>query len=261
MARYAIVIGINHYTPVSKNGLKTLSGAIQDATNVYEWIVAHGGVEEKNAFLITSTQDPLNPIKNTVDSAVIEITRRVVEEENGEAERIYFYFAGHGIGVELDRENNGLCMANWSEYGINAGSLSSKEYLESFLNQGLFKEVVIWMDCCRTSRFFLKPAGAPSLQQLGTVKNPLYMVAFGSQFQNQAYEYSVGSSEQVDKRGVFTAVLLEGLNGGAETAGAINARTLGDYLHLFVPIRAEDNNFSQQPEVIGNVSAINTISF
>jgi len=261
MSRYAIIIGVNHYTPVSQKGLKPLTGAIQDATDIYKWAIAEGGVDPENAFLITSTEQPLNPIKHQVDQAVEKITAKIVEQESSKAERIYFYFAGHGIGVELDRENNGLCMANWTEYGSNTSSLSSKDYLLSFLNQGLFKEIVIWMDCCRTSRFFFTPAGPPSIQRLGNVSDPLYMVAFGSQFQNQAFEYSVGTNYQVDKRGVFTAVLLEGLNGGAETAGVINARTLGDYLHYFVPIRASENNFLQHPEVIGNVSALNTIVF
>jgi len=261
MARYAIVIGINDYTPVSKRGLKPLHGAISDAIAVHKWIVEHGGVLEEDAFLITSTANPLNPIKQAIDDAIVAITEKIVEEQGGEAERLYFYFAGHGIGVDLDRENNGLCMANWTEYSMDSGSLSSRYYLQSFINQGLFKEVVLWMDCCRTSKFFYSPAGAPTLQHFGIVTDPLYMVAFGAQYQNQAYENSISSNEQTDKRGVFTSVLLEGLHGGQGSLEVVNARTLGDYLQLFVPKRAQEHNFSQKPEVIANVDAVNTIIF
>lgn len=261
MGRYAIIIGINHYPPLRSKGLKTLSGAINDATAIHKWVVEHGGVPEENAYLITSTEDPLNPVKQGIDKAITEITAKIVEEEDGEAERLYFYFAGHGIGVDLERDNNGLCMADWTEYSPNASSLSSKLYLQSFLNQGLFREVVLWMDCCRTSKFFFNPAGPPGIQHLGAVTDPLFMLAFAAQFQNQAYENSVPNNEQVDKRGIFTSVLLEGLHGADGLLNVVNARTLGDYLSMVVPLRAQEHSFSQKPEVISNVDAVNTILF
>jgi len=260
MASYAIIIGVNDYTDPVHKGLKTLKGAIRDANDVYDWIIGEGGVLPENAYLITSTQNPLNPIKNDVDVAIGEIMEKVDKNDHLDADRLYFYFAGHGLGVELDLENSGMCMANWSEYMKDSASLSSKDYKQKFLNEGLFKEVVIWMDCCRNTKYYFRPQGGPGITPLGPNFNPKWMLASATEYQNQAFEYddpAVGD----EKRGIFTSVLLKGLEGDASDGEHVTATSLGDYLYYNVPKKAQENGYSQRPDISGNTGKYNQIIF
>ncbi|RLJ80228.1 caspase family protein [Pedobacter alluvionis] len=262
MANYAIIIGINHYTAPDKQGLKALKGAVNDAQKIYEWIIGPGGVPPENCRLIQSVADPLNPIKNQVDHAIADIVRMVVTKDNKNADRLYFYFAGHGMGVQIDRENNGLCMADWDEYMRDSATLSSSEYKKKFINEGLFKEVVIWLDCCRTTKLFLSPQPGPGIVPLGQNNNPRMMLAFGTEFKNEAFEAEFSIGNDLETRGVFTRVLLDGLIDLARNErGKVDANDLMDYLDFFVPRAAQQAGFSQEPEFYTNLTKVKTIMF
>ena len=258
MSNYAVVIGINHYTPPEQQGLKTLKGAIQDAQDFYEWVTTKGGVPKNNCHLILSTDDPKNPtpIKKEVDDALVKINQAVVANDNKNADRLYYYFAGHGLEVHLDKYNNGMCMADWTEWNQNSSALSSRSYEQKFLNEGLFKEVVIFLDCCRNKKYDFNPQGPPDIRQIGPNDQTKYLVGFAAQSKNEAYEMAQ------EPRGIFTKVLLEGLNGSAEREGnRISAESLVDYVIIHCPSQAQDAGFSQKPEFPRNVNKLETIYF
>ena len=53
---YAIIIGINNYTPPTQKGLKTLQGAINDANKVEDWVSsATGGNVPASNYTLSST--------------------------------------------------------------------------------------------------------------------------------------------------------------------------------------------------------------
>jgi uncharacterized caspase-like protein len=251
MSNYALIIGINDYTAPAKKGLPTLKGAVKDATAVRDWLVNNNKVPAANCRLITSTSNPLNPIKNDIDTAIVEILDKVVDENGKDADRLYFYFAGHGFGVDRDAENNALCMANWSFSLSDAATLSSSDYKRKFLREGFFKEIIIWMDCCRNTRVNLVPGANGGLYpDQGPNMNPKWFVAYASQFQNQAFEAETDGEEP---RGVFTTVLLNGLNGAAVQNGEpINADDLRDYLFRNLPVVAKAKGLTQRPDVNHN---------
>ncbi len=252
MSSYAIVVGINDYTPEDDEGLRTLNGAISDAESFKRWVTTTGRVDDKNCHLITSTKKPLTPVKDMIDDAIQKINQTVINEDNNDADRLYFYFAGHGLGVEDDKENSGLCMANWEEGNCDARALASEEYRRKFLNEGLFKEVVIILDCCRNPKVYFHPAGSGSIKpRLGPNNNTRWMVAYGTQSGNETYEFSVGDGET---RGIFTKVLLEGLNGGASKDGkTISAKDIADYLEFNLLLAAKEAGYAQEPEILGNI--------
>jgi uncharacterized caspase-like protein len=259
MASYAVIVGVNHYTPENQKGLKGLQGAIHDATNFYDWVTTKGGIPKENCHLITSSTDPLKPIKDMVDDAIIAINDAVIQNDNKDADRLYFYFAGHGLGVELDQENNGMCMANWAESRRDAAALSSSDYKRKFINEGLFKEVVILMDCCRNTKMYFTPHGSPGIVPLGPNITPKWMVGFATQHQNEAFEANLANT---DTRGVFTKVLLDGLNGAASKDGrTISAGDLIDHLYYNVPIEAQAAGFNQKPDILNNLNAHHTFYF
>jgi len=261
MANYGIAIGINHYTPPTSQGLKELKGAIQDATEVYKWLINEANVPVGNARLVTSTLDPLRPDKTIVDTAITEIIQLILNN-GADADRFYFYFAGHGLGVERDSENNGMCMANWNELMRNGTSLSSKSYKQKFLNEGLFKEVVMWLDCCRNTKVNMTPENNPGLTLMGQNLNPKWFVGYATQYQSPAFESSVLTASGNETRGIFTRVLLEGLRGAAAKNGKpVNADDLRDHLRFYVPREAEKAGYLQKPDVYHNTDSFDLMLF
>lgn len=251
MTNYAIVIGINDYNPPENRGLASLNGAIADAESVYDWIIRKGDVDSKNCHLITSDRDPLNPIKNDVDEVIGKIVADIMDNQSRKAGRLYFYFAGHGIGVEQDLEQNALCMANWSDFTADSSSISSGSYKQKFLSEGLFTEIVIWLDCCRNIKSYLRPGASPGIiPRLGAINNPKWFLAFATHYQNQAFETTGTNGEP---RGIFTKVLLEGLNGTASPGtSTITGLDLSDHLYFNVGPEAQKAGFLQEPEVSTN---------
>lgn len=263
MANYGIAIGINDYTPPNQRGLKGLRGAIPDATEVHKWMIEHGKVPSDNCILITSTSDPLHPDKTIVDTAIAKIIGMTLNN-GGNADRLYFYFAGHGLGVDRDSENNGMCMANWNELLRDGAALSSKSYKQKFTNEGLFKEVVMWLDCCRNTKVNMNPGENPGLMQMGPNLNPKWFVGFATQYQSQAFESTSTSIAGTSKeaRGIFTKVLLKGLKGDAARDGRpINADDLRDYLRFHVPVYAQEDGYIQRPDVYHNTDSYDPMLF
>jgi uncharacterized caspase-like protein len=262
LANYGISIGINDYIPPDQQGLRKLDGAIKDAELMNEWMIKFGGVPEGNAFLLKSTSDKIEPIKDMIDQVISDMVTKIVTKENADADRFYFYFSGHGIGVELDSEINGLCMANWTRFVKDGAALSTTSYKKKFINEGLFKEVIMWLDCCRNTKVNVNPAAHPGLTQWGT-NRPNHFVGFATQYQSMAFEATKKVTERTDEsRGIFTEVLLKGLAGAAQSAdGRITADSLRDYLKFHTPVLAQESGFLQDPEVTHNASAVSQMYF
>lgn len=258
---YAIVIGINDYYPPEKRGLKTLSGAINDADAIYDWLTVQGNVPVANIKKFTSTIDPRNPVKSAIDLHIANLFREIAETKNADAERFYFYFAGHGLGVEDDATNIGLCMADFLQDVADITSLSSKDYKTKFLTDGLFNEIVIWLDCCRSDKFSYKPQPGPGIRRIGSKTDIKKFIGYATTPGNKAREVTVNSGEEIEARGIFTKVLLDGLNGGAAKDGKITAEGLVSHLYFHIPILAQKHGLSQKPDFDNNIHAANDIIF
>ncbi|MEM7013629.1 MAG: caspase family protein, partial [Verrucomicrobiota bacterium] len=105
---FALVVGIDDYPK-----FKSLAGAKQDAKDFAKWLADDemgGGVPNDNLKLILSKKNPTRPIHDDIDAALDEIFEAT---DNIRAERLYFFFAGHGLA----RSNFGadLCLATWSK--------------------------------------------------------------------------------------------------------------------------------------------------
>lgn len=261
MSVYAIVIGVNHYPPPANLGLKSLAGAILDAQAISEWLLGPGGVPAKNLYLLTSVVGRKKVLRHDVDNAVADITRKVLKN-GGDADRLYFYFAGHGMAIENDSNNNGLCLSNWDSILFDAATLSSSDYNRKFVTEGFFKEIVFWMDCCRNKKLRLNPGQSAGVNLRGPNTNPKVFLGFATTYENAAYEATTPGSHNDEIRGIFTEVLLQGLNGEAANGnGTIDTESLTDYLYINVPIAAQRAGFSQMPEIYRNTSSIRKIDF
>lgn len=245
---FALVIGINDYTPPNQFGLRTLKGAVNDANSFAEWLLtpSGGNLPVENVQKIVSSPTPLKPLQDEIDDAFLEIESAILKK-GGSARRLYFYFAGHGLGTLDSTIDTGLCLANWTEKRRHS-ALSSELYKDYIKQYGYFEEILFIVDCCRNTKINIKPK-APNFSSitpgLNAGKTKLFM-AYATQYQDQSYEVESESSEL---RGAFTSALIDALNGAAGTNGQLMPDDLRDYLRIETPKIAQKNGYKQIPEV------------
>lgn len=248
---YAVVVGLNDYPRFGSSG-RSLEGAVEDAKRFAGWLedsATGGGLPKENCKLVTSTPEPLSPTQSGIDEA-IELVWGTAEK-NGGARRLYFYFSGHGQAKKS--QDVALCLCHWSTRYRHA-ALSSQYYLDMLLSCTPFEEVIVLLDCCRVRA--VDATGAAS--QLGcavplaTAGSKGHLVAYGTEFQNPAFEAEAEVTEGSGPivRGHFTEALLAGLRGGAaQPGGGVTATGLQGYLEIEVPRIANEHQHTQQARV------------
>jgi len=202
-ADFGLIVGVDNYPR-----FRSLCGAVRDAKRFHKWLRdGNGGnVAEDHARLVLSKLDPLSPLKKQVDDELNEIIRRADALHGGH--RLYFHFSGHGIGLRRT-DDVALLLAEWSEK-LGGLALSTNEYRGNLVGMGLFDEVVISLDCCRTA---VKGAVVwPPV--LSCTPEPRcatqYLVAYATTLGSWAVERSAPDCEW---EGVFTHRLLFILRG------------------------------------------------
>jgi hypothetical protein len=241
---YAIIVGINRY-PL----LKDLEGSVKDAEAFTNWVKTGGGVPEKNVRTILSDTPPKpgdRPVLDEIDKAFAELFKLAAAEP---ARRLYCYFAGHGCSAESD--HLALLMANAEKDFLNR-AMNASEYHRVLAKRPLFKEQVIFYDCCRNYDERVTgrnpewddgkpPAGTAEIKQF-----VMYAAAF-TQFANEK------AIELTDKRGLFTKALIEGLEGKAAKRSqgkwVVTTMSLVPYVTMRLQELATPFSLSQKPSL------------
>ena len=246
---FALIIGIDDYTPPRESGLRTLQGAVNDANEFEKWATDPNGgnVAAPNCKKIVSDPQPLRPLQDEIDDAFLQI-QQAIQNNGGRAKRLYFYFAGHGLGALDNIDDTALCLANWSE-NRRKSALSSEAYKDVIRQYGYFEEIIFLADCCRNSKINvngMEPTFAPLASHQFSGSTRLF-VGYATTYQDESYEVEMEDSEM---RGVFTKVLIDGLNGdAANDNGVVSADKLRDYLKKYTPIEAQRHGYKQVPDV------------
>src|SRR5882724_11856441 len=97
---YALLIGVKDYLDTKKHGLGNLGSPANDITSLHEWLTdpAFGDVPEGNCIVLHS--DPsFSPHHDEINAAIDQLRWEADNNKGGGAERIYFYFSGHGFGL------------------------------------------------------------------------------------------------------------------------------------------------------------------
>lgn len=245
---YAIVVGVSHYLELPK-----LLGPENDAEKIYNWLISKtgGNVPKKNCYLIKSSENPLLPVQDSIDDCFGEILSSLNNQDN-EGRRLYFYFSGHGLGIEFN--DTALILPKWSDTLRNY-ALSSSEYYKTLIQSGLFQELFFFLDCCRNRIVGTKGAlpyfGNPKPSSATGTCNAY--VFWASEFDNKAYEAFIQPEEgkKLDNnrtRGLFTISLLKGLEGAAAKKGILTVGNLIEHLEKDLPKLAEKVNKIQNPK-------------
>ena len=145
-ADFGLVVGVDHYPR-----FRSLRGAVTDATSFHAWLcdADGGGVAPERARLVVSTPDPAAPLQDEIDEQLLAIVTEA--DALGGGRRLYFHFSGHGAASPAESgEDVALLLAKWSR-SLARLALSSGGYRNTLGGMGLFEEIVISLDCCRTT--------------------------------------------------------------------------------------------------------------
>jgi len=210
---FGLVVGVDHYT-----GLSRLRGAVEDANRFYDWMCDEhgGGVLPEHARIVRSSEQPPTPVQKQVDEALKELIDMANASEGGG--RLYFHFSGHGALRSERSEDVALLLATWQRIHSEI-ALSSHDYRETLVTAGVFQEVAIFLDCCRSpgARAVLDPTF--TLTHCTKQFDTAWLVACATANGHNAFEAGVADRWQ----GVFTKCLLKIL---AESPSALSAEAL-----------------------------------
>ena len=150
IVRWAIVIGIDEYGDA---GMR-LSAAVSDALKFRDWVLAAdgGGVPESNIRLLLSRRpdDPVpgEAVRDATKDNIVTAINDVVVAAGQEAERLYFYFAGHGITARVaNRDESTLVTPGFDELHPDH-SLAFRSIAEYFETTP-FADQFLFVDACR----------------------------------------------------------------------------------------------------------------
>jgi uncharacterized caspase-like protein len=113
---WALVVGIDKYW----SDEAALHGAVRDALRMREWLLdgAGGGVPAEHLVLALAPRDDESPdlpfVEATKDKIMIAIND-LLSMSGGKGERLYFFYAGHGLTARVDnRDENALVASDFN---------------------------------------------------------------------------------------------------------------------------------------------------
>jgi Caspase domain len=208
---WAVVIGIDRY---DSDAVGPLSGAVRDAERFRDWARDRegGNVPEKQLRLLVSrAEEQKEDVIPTKDS-VIETIHEIVSKSRGSAERLYFYFSGHGVMAKLDdRSESALLLYGFSK-DHHEHSFAVRSLLE-FLETEEFKDQFFFLDACRDEEVdtAIKIGRWPVPRKRDPGKPPV------QQFVLYATSPGLTAAEEgwpEEEYGIFSDVLWQGLGDG-----------------------------------------------
>jgi hypothetical protein len=213
---FAVVVGINRYP-----GMSDLRAAHADADDFYRWVTDPngGGVPPENASLVLAefpegaTPEQVRPTREAIHAALEAFIPlgRAIPPSDWDKTRLYFYGAGHGIAPEARDAALLAANATRDRYGRHVSCVSLLDY---FSNVQIFRELVLFADCCRTSvigtvhRMPVEWTVVPI--DNGAVRK---FLACGAIFRQLAFEERDRPPDE--QRGYFTRALMDGLRGAS----------------------------------------------
>jgi uncharacterized caspase-like protein len=227
MAHRAIVAGVDNYTGQAS---LNLHGAVDDALSMAGWLAdpQGGAVPAANIVLMTSPAvaslpAPLSGVTlnpgATAQAINVQIDE-IVTKAARPADRLYFYFSGHGLTAPTDIAEEAILPSDFSAANLTV-ALGVRSILER-LKTAQFNHQFVFIDACRNILFprrFRPGALLPDFaEQRPQVQQFVYMAT--SRGLTSAEAGTIGSS----RAGVFTGALLKGLRGDGE-AKVYNAAT------------------------------------
>lgn len=224
----ALIVGIDDYLNASK-----LKGCVNDAVAI-DTILQRNGDGSPNFATRLLTSNETNITRTVLSDAVSELF-------TGDADTVLFYFAGHG--VINPTTNNGFIVSQDGDRGAYGMSLGDVLTLANNAYPRI-KSTVIILDSCQSGFAGEVPAmGNDNVAVIGTGVTIL-----------TASHREGFAAETDDEQGLFTSILLDGLNGSsADIRGNITPASI--YSHVDQTLGA----WEQRPIYKANVQMFVTL--
>ncbi|HZG36946.1 MAG TPA: caspase family protein [Gaiellaceae bacterium] len=225
MANWAVVIGIDRYWSEGAH----LRGAVRDALAVREWLLDPfgGDVPADNLQLVLAPGPHSPPVDEALAAVpgtkanIIVAINNLIQLSGGKGERLYFFFAGHGLTTRVsNRDESALLATDFNS--VNTDNSIALRSLWEYFETTQFDDQFLFVDACRNvppwnegaefelGRWTLprtRDPGVPPVQQF---------ILYATSPKLKATEVR---EEPGAEHGAFTAALLDGLRG----AGAAKA--------------------------------------
>jgi hypothetical protein len=239
----ALVMGVARY--VDSDTYPQLEGPPADCTKFRDWLINAASVPANQVEMVTWNPTGPQPFPTFADlnQALERLLFPARNRAPRSGRRLYLFSAGHCEAQgALDAD---VITADTAR--LIPASFPLTKIANRIRSSGLFREIVVFIDGCRTFTgtevqpfTFNLALGSPE-----DVANVRYLVAFATQYNKLAYEDQFGN----EVRGIFSYALMEGLSGAArDDNGNVTNQSLALYLRERVPqLRAA--NTDQVPEV------------
>lgn len=235
MPSHALIIGIDEYPPAS--GQEPLKSATKDARRVAAWLSEHGWAEHVSLLCAPNIPERGERPATRADIRDALLELELAGRQAGADDRLYLYYAGHGIGYFDDQL---LLLPPDTRVGAYGESAIPWPKLELWLRTTGFRTQLCFLDTCRheDEQLFnwLVNARLPFDRSKSVPADAAQYVLYATGHGKRAFE--------ADDAGVFTQALLEGLAGAAEASIAYDAGervvrldALREYLEREVPKR------------------------
>jgi uncharacterized caspase-like protein len=250
---WAVVIGINEYWRREA----CLQGARADALLMCQWLLKDeadggGGVPPRQLFVILDAEPvqearsdaaggtgfrfppAVNLFRNTGKKVINDVLANVCQKSGGLGDRLYFYFAGHGLTALENGSGLPAVAAGDFNWANTENSLSLQSILDYF-KATEFEDQFFFIDACRNilREGKLKVGGAPwPKERRATAPQPQQFVLFATSPGVEAAEIAFAGRES---GGAFTDGLLRALDGegSAKVYDPKKARMLVRWNKLF----------------------------
>jgi formylglycine-generating enzyme required for sulfatase activity len=205
-SRRAVIIGLNRYL-----GGRDLNAPSNDAQCIYNLIEQHGNFNEIK-LLPCKKVGMIDPAGRLSESGLRESIKGLFKGDGRRFRTAFFYFAGHGTREQNEDVNTNE--KNWESY------LSSSEKLNAFPLSALrtlikncrADEKIIWLDCCHSGEIL----------NFSLFKDQEALILASSLSTEAAYE--------TDGHGVFTKIIIEGLDSILRERSKVTSSALIDYV-------------------------------
>ena len=250
----AFIIGINNYT----NGISPLNTAVNDAKKLVEIL------RQKHDYQVWVCLDEVATLSNFHKFLFHTLPQQVTEND-----RLFFYFAGHGVALNGDDGPAGYLIPQDAKLGDTNSYLPMTK-----LHDGLIKlpcrHFLGILDCCFSGAFrwsstrelLTSPEVIHQERYERFISDPAWQIITSSASDQKALDnFNLDSVRgQVGNHSPFASALLEALEGGADIyPPAKNGKPAGDgvitatelYLHLRnrVEISTEKCRLRQTPGI------------
>jgi uncharacterized caspase-like protein/Flp pilus assembly protein TadD len=244
--RWALIVGVSAYQNLPPQA--QLRFADRDASEFAAFLrsTAGGAIPGDHIRLLTDGQATLAQVNAALDTWLVGSA--------GPQDVVYFYFAGHGV---LDDHNDGYFITHDADpQNLHATALPFQD-VDTTLTRKLHAAVVVMIaDACHAGRLGWSTY---STAEPGRAAEPLARIGEGDRsflklLASRASEPSFEDEQLDGGHGVFTHLLVEGLNGKADSDhdGVIRAAEAIDYVSRRVP---EATAARQHPRVAGTFDA------